>query len=104
MDWDIAKVILQLLGSVALPVCVYLISAYFGIRNELAKIKEDHLKSLAQVQHDLAEFKLKVAEEYVTNHTLTKAIENLNKSLDGFTRSLEMTDAKLDRLIERERK
>lgn len=54
----------------------------------------DHKTSAAR---ELADYKTHVAETYVTNNELSKAVDSLNRAIDAVFKKLERIDEKLDR-------
>jgi hypothetical protein len=53
-------------------------------------------QNLKAVTEDLALYKLHIAENYVTQNELTKAIDGLSKAIDGLSSKLDRIDYKLD--------
>jgi len=54
------------------------------------------INDLREVEKSLAEFKLHVAENYVTQNGLEKVIEQFTRSNEAIMRQLERMDNKLD--------
>lgn len=54
----------------------------------------DHKTTTAR---ELADYKTHVAETYVTNNELSKAVDSLNRAIDAVFKKLERIDEKLDR-------
>ena len=82
MDEKILLLVLQALGG---GFCALL---WFNFREV-----KSHLKNVAD---DLAAYKLHIAENYVTQNELTKAIDSLTKSIDNMSSKLDKIDTKLD--------
>jgi chromosome segregation ATPase len=99
MDWiHIALAVFGLVASGAGSILSYL---YVSVRSE-AKEARDLGESL---KDELSKYKLYVAERYVTQGDLSKAIENLNRNIEALSRGIENMSnhmsSKLDRLDRR---
>ena len=81
MDEKILLLVLQALGG---GFCALL---WFNFREV-----KSHLKN---VSDDLAAYKLHIAENYVTQNELTKAIDGLAKSVDNMSSKLDRIEDKL---------
>ena len=94
MDMETIRLLLMVAQVLIAPVIGFMV-------HRLMQAQDRNQLAITGMVAQLAEFKLKVAEDYVTNSTLTKTIDQLGKSFDAFVRKLEQTETKLDRLIER---
>lgn len=79
------KLVLYALQAVGGGFCSVL---WFNYRLLLAKVDS--------TAHDLALYKVHIAENYVTQNELTKAVESFNRSVDGIIYKLGRIEDKLD--------
>ncbi|MBP4049033.1 hypothetical protein [Chromobacterium violaceum] len=94
MDWGaIAGVGTAAAGAVS-TVAWYL---YRRLQGQVDRHGEQHSKELAELRQDLSEHRLHVAENYVTDTVLTKALDNLNDTIKAVFKKLDRIDEKLDR-------
>lgn len=79
MDWSGWREVIAAIVSVGLTGCgVVLWSLYLGVKRDV----KEALRAAYTVDKELAEYKTKVAETYVTQNDLTESISRLNLSID----------------------
>ncbi|OVE48547.1 hypothetical protein CBW21_08250 [Chromobacterium violaceum] len=70
---------------------------YRRLQGQVDRNGEQHSKALAELHKDLSEHRLHVAENYVTNTVLTRALDSLNDTIKAVFQKLDRIDEKLDR-------
>lgn len=93
MDWGAIAAVGCTAAAGAGTVTWYL---FRRLQGQVDKQGEKHAKEAADLREALAAHKLHVAENYVTNNELSKAIDSLNDTIKAVFAKLERIDTKLD--------
>ncbi|PRP68678.1 hypothetical protein BUE93_21050 [Chromobacterium amazonense] len=94
MDWGAIVTAGCAAGSAVGAIAWYL---YRRLQGQVDRHGELHSKETADLRAELSAHRLHVAEHYVTDTVLTKALDSLNDTIRAVFKKLDRIDEKLDR-------